>query len=37
LKISKKDAGVEYANRDIVFSAREIEIQGKTVDLSQHW
>ena len=32
MKISKKVAGVEYAIRDIVSAAREIEQQGKTVD-----
>ena len=32
MKISKKVAGVEYAIRDIVSAAREIELQGKTVD-----
>jgi aspartate/methionine/tyrosine aminotransferase len=32
MKISKKVAGVEYAIRDIVSSAREIEQQGKKVD-----
>ena len=28
MKISKKVAGVEYAIRDIVSAAREIELQG---------
>ena len=32
MKVSKKVAGVEYAIRDIVSAAREIEQQGKTVD-----
>ena len=32
MKISKKVAGVEYAIRDIVSAAREIELQGTTVD-----
>ena len=32
MKISKKVAGVEYAIRDIVSAAREIEQQGKKVD-----
>ena len=32
MKVSKKVAGVEYAIRDIVSAAREIEKQGKTVD-----
>ena len=32
MKISKKVAGVEYAIRDIVSAAREIEKQGKKVD-----
>tara|TARA_Y100000590_G_scaffold461993_1_gene624981 strand:+ start:1408 stop:2580 length:1173 start_codon:yes stop_codon:yes gene_type:complete len=32
MKISKKVAGVEYAIRDIVSSAREIEQQGKKVE-----
>ena len=32
MKISKKVAGVEYAIRDIVSAAREIEQQGKSVD-----
>ena len=32
MKISKKVAGVEYAIRDIVSAAREIELQGKKVD-----
>jgi aspartate/methionine/tyrosine aminotransferase len=32
MKISKKVAGVEYAIRDIVSAAREIENQGKKVD-----
>ena len=32
MKISKKVAGVEYAIRDIVSAAREIERQGKKVD-----
>ena len=32
MKVSKKVAGVEYAIRDIVSAAREIELQGKTVD-----
>ena len=32
MKVSKKLAGVEYAIRDIVSAAREIEQQGKTVD-----
>jgi len=32
MKISKKVAGVEYAIRDIVSAAREIELQGKSVD-----
>ena len=32
MKISKKVAGVEYAIRDIVSAAREVEQQGKTVD-----
>tara|TARA_B110000263_G_C15271868_1_gene493891 strand:+ start:1 stop:1173 length:1173 start_codon:yes stop_codon:yes gene_type:complete len=32
MKVSKKVAGVEYAIRDIVSAAREIEQQGKSVD-----
>jgi len=32
MKVSKKVAGVEYAIRDIVSAAREIEQQGKPVD-----
>ena len=32
MKISKKVAGVEYAIRDIVTAAREVEQQGKKVD-----
>jgi len=32
MKISKKVAGVEYAIRDIISAAREIEQQGKKVD-----
>jgi len=32
MKVSKKVAGVEYAIRDIVSAAREIEQQGKKVD-----
>ena len=32
MKVSKKVAGVEYAIRDIVSAAREIEQQGKLVD-----
>ena len=32
MKISKKVEGVEYAIRDIVSAAREIELQGKKVD-----
>ena len=32
MKVSKKVAGVEYAIRDIVSAAREIELQGKSVD-----
>ena len=32
MKVSKKVAGVEYAIRDIVSAAREIEQQGTTVD-----
>ena len=32
MKISNKVAGVEYAIRDIVSAAREIEQQGKKVD-----
>ena len=32
MKISKKVAGVEYAIRDIISAAREIEKQGKKVD-----
>ena len=32
MKVSKKVAGVEYAIRDIVSAAREIEKQGKIVD-----
>ena len=32
MKVSKKVAGVEYAIRDIVSAARELEQQGKSVD-----
>ena len=32
MKVSKKVAGVEYAIRDIVSAAREIEQQGRSVD-----
>jgi len=32
MKVSKKVSGVEYAIRDIVSSARDLEKQGKTID-----
>mgnify|MGYP001404865184 FL=1 len=32
MRISKKVAGVEYAIRDIVSAARDLELQGKSVD-----
>ena len=32
MKVSKKVSGVEYAIRDIVSSAKDLEKQGKTID-----
>ena len=32
MKVSKKVAGVEYAIRDIVSAAKDLEKQGRTID-----
>ena len=32
MKVSKKVSGVEYAIRDIVSSAKDLEKQGRTID-----
>jgi len=32
MKVSKKDSGVEYAIRDIVSAAKDLEKQGQTID-----
>jgi len=37
MKVSKKVSGVEYAIRDIVSSAKDLEKAGKNNRLSKYW